>query len=322
MALITASAPGKLMLFGEHAVVYNRPCIVTAVGLRIFSTVEEIETNNIEVETNGLHIISIDEILDPTHMQAKDVSFVLAAVASLFRKYGGIRTGIRIITKGPEQSYGLGSSSAVTVATIKALGDLFGLKLSLTDIFDLSYQAVLAVQGKASGFDVAAAVYGGTIYYLTGGKRVEPLNVETLPVIIGYSGQKVSTIGYINVVQSLIQRLPWAVNPIFDLIGEIVESAKRYMLVGDWQAVGELANINQGLLESIGVNTDQLSKIIFAARGAGAWGAKLSGAGGGDCMFAICDNHTSDQVMNAMEQAGSKIISFKLNAEGVQLENN
>ena len=322
MTTISASAPGKLMLFGEHAVVYDRPCLVTAVGLRIHVSVEKTKTQNIEIQPStaeDIYTFAARDALRKKQTYPKSISSVMAAIARLFTSYQ-IFSGLHITTRGPQNSYGLGSSSAVTVATIRALSEAFDLKLSKSEIFNLSYKAVLDIQGKASGFDVAAAVYGGTLYFVTGGKRIEPLDIPSLPIIIGYSGSKVSTINYINNVYQLYQRLPRAVETVFDLIQQIVDEAKSKMLSGDWETVGDLMNINQGLLDGLGVNTLPLARIIYGARGAGALGAKLSGAGGGDCMFALANENSRLEIEKAMKDAGAQIINLELSTEGVRLQ--
>jgi mevalonate kinase len=309
------------MLFGEHAVIYDRPCIVTAVDLRVYAMIEENKNETIVVKPSTAtetYTISVDQVLRNSNGFHKDVSFVMAGIARFHGTYD-IRKGIKVQTFGPQNSFGLGSSSAITVATLKALGEYFGIKLSQRELFDLSYQTVMDVQGKGSGFDVASAVYGGTLYFLTGGRVIEPLEVGHLPIIIGYSGEKVSTVNLVNEVQDSLRNFPATIGGTFDIIQSIVEDAKQKMLSRQWSDVGRLANINQGLLDALDVNTPSLARIIFAARGAGALGAKLSGAGGGDCMFAIIGDNPG-RVKEEMSAAGAQIVELETNAEGTRLE--
>ncbi len=321
MNRVVSSAPGKLMLFGEHAVIYDKPCIVTAVDIRVYVAVETNENKSIVVSlsnTDQVYETPVGDLLEHSNSYHKDVSFVMAGVERFYKAHN-IREGLRIITYGPKNSFGLGSSSAVTVATLKALGEYFKINLSQRGLFDLAYQSVIDVQGKGSGFDVAAAVHGGTIYFLTGGKTIEPLRVQHIPLIIGYSGKKVRTVNLVNEVQSSFQSYPSILGGVFDIIQLIVEDAKHKLLNEHWDGIGQLSNINQGLLDALGVNTIPLAKIIFAARQAGALGAKLSGAGGGDCMFAIATNKI-DRVKAAMSEAGAQIVEFDINADGARIE--
>lgn len=319
---VTASAPGKLMLFGEHAVVYDHPCLVTAADLRIYVTFTPTDTSTVTVHSSTTpqpYTFDLADVAQPTQNYPASIAFVMAAVAQIAQQHP-LPHGFELTTMGPPLSYGLGSSSAATVATVKGLAELLGLSLTDQELFHLAYQAVLNVQKKASGFDLAAAIYGGTTYFWTGGKRIEPLKVPQLPIVVGYSGSKVGTVSLVQEVYRLYQTLPWAIAPIFQLSEQIVEQARHCLLAGEWELLGKLMNIGQGLADSLGVNSWQLSRLIFAAREAGALGAKLSGAGGGDCMFALVTDQSRQPVEEAIEAAGGQLVKLPLNGEGVRLE--
>ena len=320
---VTASAPGKLMLFGEHAVVYGYPCIVTAVDLRYSVTVERVPSPTIAIDTPvmrkfGQHFSAPMETVLRQSQYPRAAAFVLSAVKQFHQRYP-FEGGLSIQTDGPEISYGLGSSSAVTVASIAALAELFKLTVSSREAFTMSVDAVLEVQGKGSGFDVASAIYGGTLYFEKGGEKIEPIAVPELPIVIGFSGDKVSTTNLIEQVAGLKARHPETVVGIFEVIREIVRQAQRYLDKRDWARLGDLMNINQGLLDGLGVSTPQLAAQIFAAREAGALGAKLSGAGGGDCMFALVDPDKKQQVSEAIEKAGGYLVGLDTGVDGVRI---
>jgi len=322
MQAITASAPGKLMLLGEHAVVYDRPCLVTAVDLRVYVTVRPVETPHVVVHSSTdatEYTYALDAVRNGRGGYPRAIAFVMAALARVLRAHP-YEYGLRIHTQGPPRSFGLGSSSAVTVAAVRALTAVLGVELSARALFDWAYGAVLDVQGAASGFDVAAAVYGGTLYFVTGGAAIEPVEATAMPLVIGYSGEKVSTVDLVGGVAELRTQMPWAVDPLFDVMADLVDAARPALAQQDWPTLGRLMNINQGLLDSLGVNTDSLDRLIFAARAAGALGAKLSGAGGGDCMFALADPAQTAAVHTALEQAGAEIVSLPINAAGVRVE--
>src|SRR3990167_8116123 len=169
---ISVSAPGKLMLLGEHAVVYNHPCLVTAIDQRMRASVEIQEDQFFELEAPDVEVSNYKKPLTELGKGniPKGAKFVEITVKNIFEKYV-VKKGIKIITRSEFSSqFGFGSSSASTVCTIKAVSELLGLNLSQREIFDFSYETVLDIQGKGSGFDVAAAVFGGTLYFVTGGK--------------------------------------------------------------------------------------------------------------------------------------------------------
>ena len=232
-----------------------------------------------------------------------------------------MKKGLRITTTSEFSSkFGFGSSSASTVCVVKALSELFDLKLDNKKIFYSTYKTVLDIQGKGSGFDVAAAVHGGTIYFVTGGKVIEPLSIESLPLIVGYSGIKADTVTLINKVKKLFADRQDRLEKIYSEMAAIVEKAKPFILSSNWQEVGNLMNENQELLADLGVSIEKLDNMIAGAINAGAYGAKLSGGGGGDCMIALGPEEKREEIEKGIEQAGGGIIEVVTNAEGVRIE--
>jgi len=319
--MIEVSAPGKLMLFGEHAVVYERPCLVTAVDQRISVGLKKRDDEKICLNAPDINIknflISPKDLKEP---QPKEIRFVLAAVKNFFEKYK-IKSGLEIKTKSQfSKQFGLGSSSAVTVSTIKGLAELFGIQINKKELFGLAYKTVLDIQGVGSGFDVASAAYGGILYFLTGGKIIEEIKVDKLPIIVGYTGIKADTPTLIRMVSNKLSQEPRKINKIFDEIEKIVDLAKIEIENQGWEKVGKLMNQNQELLRELGVSSKELENLIRASLKAGAFGAKLSGAGGGDCMIAIANKDNFNKINKAIEKAGGKIIKAKIPGQGVKTE--
>lgn len=311
------------MLFGEHAVLHHHPCLVTAVDLRTFVTIDRIEGPFLFIETPGLkeqeqtYSLHLNDLFkdQQLHPQTK---FIVASIRKMFSKFD-LQHGLKIRTTGPINSYGLGSSSAVTVACILALANLFQINIDTPELFTLAYSAVLEVQTVGSGFDVASAIHGGTIFY-TPSQEVEILQVENLPIVIAYSGAKVSTTNLVHEVEQLRKQFPEIIAPVFNSMGNIAVRARGAILQKNWQLVGKLADMNQGLLESLGVSTPNLQKPILAARQSGSFGAKLSGAGGGDCMYAIVAETSQTVVEAAIEQSGAQVLHLATNTDGARLE--
>lgn len=321
----TVSAPGKLMLFGEHAVVYNRPCLVTAVNQRMKATVELTNEPIFHLDAPDVQVANYKKSMSElgTGDIPKGAKFVEIAVKNFtLARTNLVRLGGIKVTTASEFSsqFGFGSSSASTVCVIKALSELTKQKLSNKQIFDLSYKTILDIQGKGSGFDVAAAVFGGTLYFVIGGKTITPLKINRLPLIVGYSGIKVDTVTLINEVLKKAEKYPQVIDSIYSQIGFIVNLAKKALLRGDLETVGELMNINEGYLSALGVEGKKLADMIYAAREAGAWGAKLSGAGIGDCMIALAPPSKIKAVKEAINKAGGQVLDVAANTEGVKIE--
>ena len=320
---VTVSAPGKLMLFGEHAVVYDKPCIVTAVDQRIRVMAEKLTSNELTVDAPDVGISVYRK--DMSKLGAgteipKGVKFIEFAVKN-FKNIYGLPGGVKINTKSDFSSeFGFGSSSAVTVAVVKALSELFQTKLSKKALFDLSYKTVIEIQGVGSGFDLAAAIWGGTLYFVGGGKVIKPLKTRGLPLVVGYTGIKADTATLIRQVGELYKSQKAKIEGIFDSIQEIVEAAKIAIEDSNIKKLGELMNVNQNLLARLGVNSTELDNLVTAALASGALGAKLSGAGGGDCMIALTDTGKKKDIGEAIKKAGGQVIDTNTNAEGVKIE--
>jgi len=321
MNKIKVSTPGKLMIFGEHAVVYDRPCIVAAVDQRFEVKVEKIKEKEMRVRAPGVGILDYRkplEKLGETRI-TKELRFVEIVVKKFYKncKNGGIK----IETRNHFLSeHGFGSSAAVTVGLTKALHEMFQVKISQKELFDFCYQVVLEVQGVGSGFDIAAALHGGVVYFVTGGKRIEKLKVQSLPIVVGYTGIKADTPTLVRQVAELKRQHSIKVNRWFDEISYLVKKAKKRLVEKKWKEAGELMNENQNILSELGVSSVELNRLIDAGRKAGAYGAKLSGAGGGDCMIAIVSEDKRLIVERAIENAGGEILRVKLGGEGVRIE--
>ena len=310
------------MLLGEHAVVYNRPCIVAAVGQRLSATLEPMADMRLELNAEDVKVIGYKKSLKELGIGEipRSASFAEIAVRNFDQKYP-LKSGVKITTKSEFSSlFGFGSSSASTVCVVKGLAELFDIKLSSKEIFDLAYKTVLDIQGKGSGFDVAAAVYGGTLYFVTGGDVIESVEVDTVPLVVGYSGIKADTVTLIKAVAEKASRHSDLIDSIYTDIGKVVDAARAALIAKDWALVGELMNFDEGMLESLGVGSARLSAMIYASRDAGAWGAKLSGAGVGDCMVALTPSDKRSAVADAIKKAGGETIDIDINVEGVRVE--
>lgn len=322
MKKIIVSAPGKLMLLGEHAVVYDRPCIVTAVDQRLSAEIFLTESGEFSMHAPDVSITDYKKSLAEIGKGEipKAAAFIERALVNFKEKYP-FDEGLEVRTKSEfSSSFGFGSSSASTVCLVKALSEVFEKNLSDKEIFDLSYKTVLDVQGVGSGFDIAAAVYGGTVYFLTGGKKIEPLHVKDFDLVVGYSGTKADTTTIVKEIAKKRDENKPKIDGIFSEIEVLVEKGKICMNESDWEGFGRIMNENQTLLSQLGVSTEKLDAMIEGALSAGAYGAKLSGAGGGDCMIALCPKEKIEDVKSSIKNANGEIIEIKVNTEGVSID--
>lgn len=267
---ITVSVPGKLMVLGEHAVVYGYPCIVTAVDKYLTVEGKKIPGKNDKINSYG----------------NKDLSFVKNAIFLIREKYD-IGDKFQLDIRSEISGMGLGSSAAVTVGTVKILSVILGLNLSSKEVFDLSYRVVRINQPMSSGFDIASCIYGSTILFDGSTKKVKKITDKILPLIAIFSGKKADTVSMVDQMAHLYKNNPVKTKRIFDSIEKLVKKGVDAIKNENWQILGKLMNENQKYLKELGVSSEILDRIIDNALQSGANGAKISGAGGGDCIIIL-----------------------------------
>ncbi|MCO6040331.1 mevalonate kinase [Thermococcus alcaliphilus] len=327
---VLASAPAKIILFGEHSVVYGKPAIAAAIDLRTYVKAEFNENGRIRIEakdirTPGLTVsFTEDQIYFETDYgkAAEVLSYVREAI-NLVMEEAGKQKGITVsITSQIPVGAGLGSSAAVAVATIGAVSKLLGLELSKEEIAKLGHKVELLVQGASSGIDPTVSAVGGFLYYQKG--SFESLPVVELPIVVGYTGSSGSTKELVAKVRKNYEEMPEIIEPILNSMGKLVEKAREVILAEydkeiKFQLLGRLMNINHGLLDALGVSTKSLSDLVYASREAGALGAKITGAGGGGCMYALAPGKQSE-VATAIKIAGGVPMITKISREGLRIE--
>lgn len=319
---ITASAAGKLMLTGSYAVVHGQPAIVTAVDQRLYVTINENKTDELVLHAPDLGLENYAKKLKDLGKGElpKAVRFIEILYKNFLESYPQDH-GINITTKSDfSSSFGFGSSSAVTVAFARALLELYQIKKANKELFDICYKAVIEVQGVGSGFDIASAIWGGTIKYVTPAKVVEPVAIENLDLVVAYTGIKADTPTLIRMVDKQLDEYPQKINKIFKQIGAISDRLALALEENKLEIAGALCSKHHELVKTLGVSSDKLDALVVASIKAGAYGASLSGAGGGDCMFAVVGDNNKKQVEKALVAAGGEIMKVKLNSEGVKVE--
>ena len=323
---VTASAPAKVILFGEHFVVYGEPAIVLAIDKRAYVKAELRNDKKLHLRSVNLNLAGFfeNEFLKIEQGNAKEAQIKFEplkhAVEKVLDIYGE-KVGLNIeISSTVPVAAGLGSSAAVATALTAAVGTILNLEMSKEDIFRISYEAEKIVHGTPSGVDPAISTFGGALLFQidTGFK---PLDVKAdVPLVIGDTGIERSTRVQVEKVRDVRDKYPRVVEPIMRAAREIVLRAIDSLKEGDLETLGELMNVNHAILCGLGVSDESLEWLISAARKAGAFGAKLTGAGGGGCMIALANKERLEQILEAIQRAGGKPFIAKKTDEGVRIE--
>ncbi len=313
-----ASAPGKIILFGEHAVVYGRPAI--AVPLFQVRAQATVEPRAGEVTIDAADIARRFDLADAPvdDPVATIITRTCARLGVAPRDFA-----IQIHSTIPV-ARGLGSGAAVSVAIARALTNFFATegtekkelrnsvspapsvtRLSNEDISELAYQVELLHHGTPSGIDNTVIAYEQPVYFVRG-QPIESFRVAR-PFLIAIADTGVAALTKIAVGDV---RRAWEADRVryetlFDQIGAIAQNARAAIERGDIDALGLLMNANQDLAREIGVSSPEIETLVNAARHAGARGAKLSGAGRGGNVIALIDEGDRAEVERALLAAGA-----------------
>ena len=312
-ALYKASAPGSLMLLGEYAVLHDKTAIVCAIDQRIHVTLKPRQDDQLIIHsalknhTTTVHNIIVEPPL----------TFVLA---TLKEKQSALPSGCDLFIDAEFPSHlGLGSSAAVSVALMMALNVwLQQAHLTKESLWQQVKKVVLAVQGKASGADIAASIYGGVI-----GFENNPFNVTRLlhyPKLCAvYSGHKTTTQKAIDIVKQRYLKNPSHFEDLFSRIDTLSHAGMQAINEQDWNQLGELLNRAQDIMVELGVCHQILGEVTEILRQQpDITGAKISGAGLGDCAIGI--GHIAPQLFPHNEQQkkrGVQQISVTIGCQGV-----
>lgn len=277
-----ASAPGTLMLMGEHAVLRGEPALVCATDQRICVVARREGTRQIRVQSALGHAVC------PPGRYADIPASLRFVQAVLERAELQEEAGMSIsIESDFSSTVGLGSSAAVTVALCAALRGLWGAPADPGAVFREALGIIRAVQGCGSGADVAAAVLGGLVRY-----RAGPLEMDTLPISLPltlvYCGYKRPTPEVIALVNEAEEREPERYAAMFRELGELAEKGWEAARGKNWQVFGELMNKHQVIMERMNLSTPEIREILAVLQSADwSFGAKISGSGLGDCVLAL-----------------------------------
>lgn len=304
MPAISAYAPGKIILFGEHAVVYGRPALAVPVmqvkaraavlaNPRGASGLIRIEAPDVQITSN------LRDLPDDHPFQT-----VARMVCEELKIQSLPAMTIRLSSTIPTAS-GLGSGAAISVALIRALSAFLGHPMADEKVNALAYETERYYHGSPSGIDNTVITYAMPVYFV----RDQPIERLTIArpftVIIADTGIKSPTIEAVSDVRRCWQADSDRYERLFDQIGQIARSARQILESGETDRLGRMMVQNHTLLCEIGVSSAALDTLVLAAMDAGAQGAKLCGGGRGGNMIALVDPENAEKVAQALNRAGA-----------------
>ncbi|MFE6103814.1 mevalonate kinase [Streptomyces laurentii] len=292
----THTAPGKVILLGEHAVGHGQPAIALPVDRRLTLTTTLSDGNAAGTPHD-----------DPA------VRTALATAAALY-SLPPDRLTIRVTSDIPA-GRGLGSSAALTVALLRTLADLTGRPLDREELLSQARTVEAAFHGTSSGLDAAAVGLGGVIWFrndLRPRALLLPVK-DAFDLVVAVTPERRSTAREVTRLHQRLHAQPALYHQYFSQTGSLSAAARDALRTGDLPALGHLMDQAQNLLARMGVSTPGLEHAITTARTAGALGAKLTGAGGGGAIVALASGNAAD-VTETLQAEGYETFTNRVGA--------
>ena len=296
-----ARAAGKLILLGEHAVVYGRHALAVPIQNAVSAEVAGSDSLTVSIPDWGI-AGSVDGRTP-----------IGAAVLLIIAELGLANTNYAIqVRSSLPPGMGLGSSAALAVAIVRAFDAALDLGLDDARVNRVAFACEKLAHGTPSGVDNSLATYGKTMLF----RNADELQMETLelttapPIVVACSSYSGSTGEQVAGVRRRFEQRPNRYNALFDEMDALCLAGAKALLAGDYEELGALMNIGHGLLSAIEVSTPELDAMVGIARAAGAAGAKLTGGGGGGSVVAMCPDKVAD-VAGAFCAAGYRTFSLR-----------
>ncbi len=314
MPAISATAPGKVILFGEHAVVYGRPAIavpVNEVGVKAYIlALPALAPDNIKINAPGIQLKTELSQLSSEH----PFTILFATIKKELKLTHYPAFQIKISSNIPVAA-GMGSGAAVSVAIIRAITTFLGISVSPSVISKIAFEVEKVYHGNPSGIDNTVIAFQQPIYYLRSTPLIPLRPKESFNLLVADSGIPASTHKAVSFVQERWNEKKDQYNSFFDSIGEITNQARRWIEDSPVNNIGPLMTQNHQILKKIGVSNSILDNMVETALNAGALGAKLCGAGTGGNMVALVSPSTIEPVIESLAAIGiSKIYRTKVEA--------
>jgi len=300
-----AEAPSKAIITGEHFVVHGAWALAAALPRRVRAEVSESHRISVtsdrfsSAEAHGLHpIIGVVEAM------AKEFSF-------------NARMRVSLRSEVPEGA-GLGSSASAMVAVVSAVSRLHSLDLQPSDIIRFSMVGEREIHGNPSGIDAAVCAMGGVVLFRPGNapKRLSLEGRRTLIVV--FSGKRRSTKSQIRRVAAVKGTFPSFFGGLTEAASEVSLIAAERLAKGDMKGLGRILSFNHAVLSTIGVSCRSLDKLVDLVLSLGAYGAKLTGAGGGGSVVAVAPGGKEKSIISGLRGRGFEAFRAEIPVEGVK----
>jgi mevalonate kinase len=297
-----ACAPGKVILFGEHAVVYGRPAIAAPVTeVKAQARVEPGPPGRGAV----VHAPDLD-LAVAVHQATEDDPLAHIVRVTLDAMGQSVDPDLAItVTSTVPVARGMGSGAAVSTAIVRALITYFGRWFPSQAISDLVFQTEVIYHGTPSGIDNTVVAFEKPVYFVKDRVRDIFWVGEPFWLAIADTGIVSSTREVVGDLRARYEAEPQGYEPLFDRVGELADSARLAIEDGKIGALGQLMDENHGLLQTMDVSCPELDRLVAAARQGGALGAKLSGAGRGGNMIALVTEDSQGPVEMMLRLAGA-----------------
>jgi len=302
MPAITSSAPGKIILFGEHAVVYGQPAIAVPVHQVQARAVVKPQPGG-----QGIKILAPDISLNSTLANLPLEDAVSLAIRLTLEALGVKNPPAcsLLITSTIPLAAGMGSGAAVSVAIIRAVSGFMGHLLPDETVNQIAFEVEKLHHGTPSGIDNTVVTYAKPVYFVKG-QKPETIEIsEPFTLVIGDTGIATPTSETVGDVRNSYQAQPGLFQNYFNTCGMIAKNAAYSIQHHRISSLGPLMNDNHNILIEMGVSCPELDLLTTAARNAGALGAKLSGGGRGGNMIALVEPGRAAAVEAALHQAGA-----------------
>ena len=306
-----ASAPGKVILFGEHFVVYGVKAILCSINKRVTVTAEKTNERKISINSKiGKLELEPDKPISEINSPLKP--FYYLANKSIENKDSGIR--IQIDSEIPLGA-GLGSSSACCVAGAAAIFKLFG-NISREEVLKLAIEAERTIFENTSGADCTVCTYGGIMEYdkNNGFKKIE--HEPNFQLVIINSNIEHSTQSMVSKVKEFENKNKEEFSKLSNLESKLVEDVLKLVKENKIQEIGQKMNQNQEYLEKIGISNKELTKMIKIGQES-SFGAKITGSGGGGCIFALTNESNLQNILKKFKDNNYECFSTKIDFKGL-----